>query len=48
MKLYKKAITVRYLVALILGLVILMFILWVVFKTQKENFAIIETIKNFF
>ena len=47
-RLHKKAIGVKYLVGLILGLFILGFILWIIFRTQKENFDLLATIKNFF
>lgn len=47
-RLHKRGIGVRYLVALILGLFILGFILWVIFKTQGENYKLLEIIKDFF
>ena len=47
-KLNKKAIGVKYLIALILGLCILVILLWIIFGTQKENYNLLEIIKNFF
>lgn len=47
-KLYKKAIAVKYLISLIVGLCILMFILWVIFGTQKENYNLLALIKDLF
>jgi hypothetical protein len=47
-KLNKKAIGVRYLVALIIGLFVLGFILWIISRTNTENQGLLEIIKDFF
>lgn len=47
-KLHKKAIVAKYIVALILGLVVLGFILWIIIKSQKESLSLLETIKSYF
>jgi len=47
-KLNKKGVVVKYLIALILGLCILLVVLWIIFGTQTENSALVATIKDFF
>jgi len=47
-KLNKKAVAVKYLIALIVGLCVLLILIWIIWGTQKENYNILETIKNFF